>query len=48
MDHFEYVDLSYNQIDRLTSEFIIENLGKVTTIDLSHNRIGKVGCTKFA
>ena len=45
---FESVDLSNNRIDRLLSESLIESLSHVQIINLSHNRIGKVGCAKFA
>jgi hypothetical protein len=41
---FEQVDLSYNRIDVLLGEALIEKLSKVKKIDLSHNRIGKFGC----
>jgi len=40
--------LSYNRIDALLGESLIEKLGKTRIIDLSHNRIGKVGCQKFS
>ena len=48
MANFEYVDLSSNQIDRLLSESLIPELKNVKIINLSSNRIGKIGCDKFA
>lgn len=48
LDRFEQVDLSYNRIDALLGEALVERLGRVKRVDLSHNRIGKVGCDKFA
>jgi hypothetical protein len=48
LDRFEQVDLSYNRIDALLGEALVERLGRVKRVDLSHNRIGKVGCDKFS
>lgn len=42
------MDLSYNRIDVLLAEALIEKLGKVKRVDMSHNRIGKTGCEKFS
>lgn len=48
LDRFEEVNLSGNRIDGYLGEQFIERLGKTKRIDLSHNRIGKMGCSKFA
>lgn len=38
------MDLSYNRIDPTLAETFISRLAKARRIDLSHNRIGKIGC----
>lgn len=44
---FQFVDLSSNEIDRNISDTLISELQNVRIIDLSHNRIGKLGCDRF-
>ena len=48
LGHFEQIDFSYNCIDSAMAESIIEQVGRAKKVDLSHNRIGKVGCQKFS
>lgn len=44
---FKMVDLSHNEINSNISEALISELKNVKIINLSHNRIGKVGCQSF-
>lgn len=44
LHHFQEIDFSYNRIDSTMSEAIVEKLGRVRKVNLSHNRISKVGC----
>lgn len=48
LDRFEQVDLSYNRIDPTLAETFISRLAKARRIDLSHNRIGKIGCERLS
>jgi hypothetical protein len=44
LDTFEEVDLSYNRIDPTLADVLIDKLKNIRKINLSHNKIGKVGC----
>lgn len=48
LGHFDYIDLTSNNIDITLSDSLIGACNRCKIVNLSCNRIGKTGCDKLA